>query len=194
MDFRYQVIKEAMDLQNISYPDLERLSGSPVSTLKKLCTGKIEDPKLSTLLAPFRVLGLSIDRACGLAPERDMRKEPAFHDTSMLNAMQERISMQADKITDLSTKLSAEREKAKGFERMVVEKDKHIEDFRNRSIERQATIDRMAKHGTIMRYVLAGIVIVLLAGMAYFIWELVNFDKGATGALLEQYLENYVNQ
>lgn len=188
MEFKFDVIKEAMDLQGISFPKLANLCGSPESTLKKLARGEISDPRLSTLLAPFRILGLSIDRACGLAPERDMKKEPAFHDATMLQSMQERMSMQTERITTLSEQLGAERERANGYERMVREKDVHLEDFRRRVDERQATINRLARHSNIIRYAMLAVIVVMAVGLVYFAWEIANIDKGLTGMRLQDYL------
>ena len=94
MQFKHTVIAEAMKIHGMKLPDLSRLCGTPESTLKKLIRGESEDPRLSTIVPPFTVLGLSIDRACGLAPERDMQKEAAAHNVSMVSALQERLGMQ----------------------------------------------------------------------------------------------------
>ena len=140
MKFRYEVIAEAMKLQGISYPKLEELSGIPASTLKKLTRGESENPGLSTIQPVFRVLGLSIDRACGLAPERDMQAEAAVHNVSMSTALQERLAMQDDKLRDLrealsekkaevaslSAKIDAKNESISHRDRIIKSKDKWI--------------------------------------------------------------------
>lgn len=140
MKFRYEVIAEAMKLQGISYPKLEELSGIPASTLKKLTRGESENPGLSTIQPVFRVLGLSIDRACGLAPERDIAKESAQHNVSMVTALQERLSMQDDKlgelrealserkaeIASLSAKIDAKNESISHRDKIIRSKDKWI--------------------------------------------------------------------
>ena len=105
MNFRHEVISEAMKLQGMSFPKLEALSGTPVSTLKKLASGETKDPRISTIFPPFKVLGLSIDRACGLAPERDMRTEAAPHEVSMYTALQERLAIQDDKMVEYRTRI-----------------------------------------------------------------------------------------
>ena len=101
MIFKYEVINEAMKIQGITFPTLAKLCGTPESTLKKLARGESEDPRLSSIQPSFKVLGLSIDRACGLAPERDMEKEAAAHNVSMAKALQERLAMQDDRINGL---------------------------------------------------------------------------------------------
>jgi transcriptional regulator with XRE-family HTH domain len=109
MNFKYEVIPEAMKIQGLTFPALAKLCGTPESTLKKLARGETEDPRISTLHSPFKVLGLSIDRACGLAPERDMEKEAAAHNVSMAKALQERLAMQDDKIATLSETVSEQK-------------------------------------------------------------------------------------
>ena len=100
MEFKHEVINEAMKIQHMTFSTLSNLCGTPESTLKKLASGQSEDPRLSSIVPPFKVLGLSIDRACGLAPERDMQKEAAAHNVSMVSALQERLAMQDQKLDD----------------------------------------------------------------------------------------------
>lgn len=109
MNFRYEVIAEAMKIQGMSFPALAKLSGTPESTLKKLARGESEDPRLSSVQPAFKVLGLSIDRACGLAPERDMEKEAAQHNVSMATALQERLVMQEDKVSALKDTIAEQK-------------------------------------------------------------------------------------
>lgn len=110
MEFKFSVISEAMKIQKITVPMLEKLCGTPESTLKKLIRGESKDPRISTILPSFKVLGLSIDRACGLAPERDMEKEAAAHNVSMVTALQERIAMQDQKLDEQTEVIAKQRE------------------------------------------------------------------------------------
>ena len=109
MGFNYAVIAEAMKLMKMTVPALSKLCGTPESTIKKLVRGEIENPTLTTITPVFRVLGLSIDRACGLAPERDIAKEAAEHNVSMVTALQERLSMQDEKIAALKDTIAEQR-------------------------------------------------------------------------------------
>jgi len=135
MNFRYEVLTEAMKLQKMSFPRLEELSGTPESTLKKLARGETKDPRISTIFPPFKVLGLSIDRACGLAPERDMAKEAAVHNVSMVTALQERISMQDNKLAEYRTRIleqngtiAAQGAKLEAREQSIAHRDQIIKD------------------------------------------------------------------
>lgn len=126
MNFRHEVIPEAMKLQGVSFPKLEELSGTPESTLKKLARGETKDPRLSSIYPAFNVLGLSIDRACGLAPERDMSKEAATHNVSMAKAMQERLAMQDDRINSLRDVISEQKAEIAAKAATIEAKDKSI--------------------------------------------------------------------
>lgn len=126
MKFKHEVIAEAMKIQGMSFPTLAKLSGTPESTLKKLARGESEDPRLSSIHPSFRVLGLSIDRACGLAPERDMEKEAAAHNVSMAKALQERLAMQDDKISELRDIISEQKAEIAAKSAIIEAKDKSI--------------------------------------------------------------------
>lgn len=126
MVFRFEVITEAMKIQGLTFPALSKLSGTPESTLKKLARGESEDPRISTLHSPFKVLGLSIDRACGLAPERDMEKEAANHNVSMAKALQERLAMQDDKISDLRDIISEQKAEIAAKSAIIEAREKSI--------------------------------------------------------------------
>lgn len=126
MNFKFEVIPEAMKIQGLTFPALAKLCGTPESTLKKLARGETEDPRISTLHSPFKVLGLSIDRACGLAPERDMEKEAAVHNVSMAKALQERLAMQDDKISELRDIISEQKAEIAAKSATIEAKDKSI--------------------------------------------------------------------
>lgn len=126
MIFKYEIIVEAMKMLKLSYPELSKLSGVPESTLKKLTHGESEDPRLSTLYGVFKYLGLSIDRACGLAPERDIHKEAAEHNVSIAKALQERLIMQDDKIGTLKDTIAEQKAEIAAKDAKIEAKDKSI--------------------------------------------------------------------
>ncbi len=152
MEFKHEVINEAMKIQGMSFPTLESLSGTPVSTLKKLARGESKDPKLSTIQPVFKVLGLSIDRACELAPERDMQKEAAAHNVSMVTALQERLSMQDDKLTELRDAIAEQKAEIAAQKARIEAKESSI-----------AHRDKIIRTKDKWIIVLAGLVIILLA-------------------------------
>lgn len=152
MKFRYEIIAEAMKLQGISYPKLEELSGIPVSTLKKLTRGESENPGLNTIQPVFRVLGLSIDRACGLAPERDISKESAQHNVSMTTALQERLSMQDIKLDGLRDALAEQKAEIASQKATIAARESSI-----------AHRDKIIRTKDKWIAILAGVIILILA-------------------------------
>ena len=152
MNFRYEIILEAMKLQGVTFPTLAKLSGIPESTIKKIAYGESEDPRLSTLQPIFKVLGLSIDRACELAPERDIAKESAQHNVSMVTALQERLSMQDGKMD--------------GLRDMITEQKAEIASQKATIAAREASIahrDKIIRSKDKWIAVLAGVIILILA-------------------------------
>lgn len=133
MGFNYQVIAEAMKLMKMTVPALSKLCGTPESTIKKLVRGEIENPTLTTITPVFRVLGLSIDRACGLAPERDIAKEAAEHNVSMITALQERLAMQDEKVDALKDTIADQKAKIASLEATAAVTEKRVA-YRDRII------------------------------------------------------------
>ena len=151
MIFKYEVINEAMKIQGLTFPALAKLCGTPESTLKKLARGESEDPRLSSLQPPFKVMGLSLDRACGLAPERDMEKEAAQHNVSMAKALQERLSMQDDKISNLKDVIAEQKAELAAKSAII--------DAKNASIAHR---DQIIKDKDIWIRILVGVIVVIV--------------------------------
>lgn len=151
MIFKYEVINEAMKIQGLTFPALAKLCGTPESTLKKLARGESEDPRLSSLQPPFKVMGLSLDRACGLAPERDMEKEAAQHNVSMAKALQERLSMQDDKISNLKDVIAEQKAELAAKSAII--------DAKNASIAHR---DQIIRGKDIWIRVLVGVIVVIV--------------------------------
>ena len=151
MIFKYEVINEAMKIQGLTFPALAKLCGTPESTLKKLARGESEDPRLSSLQPPFKVMGLSLDRACGLAPERDMEKEAAQHNVSMAKALQERLSMQDDKISSLKDVIAEQKAELAAKSAII--------DAKNASIAHR---DQIIKDKDIWIRILVGVIMIIV--------------------------------
>ena len=58
-------IKKIKKQKNLTNESLSELSGISLGTLNKLLSGATEDPKLSTLLALKKALGVSMDELLG---------------------------------------------------------------------------------------------------------------------------------
>ena len=173
MNFRFEVLREAMKIQGVTFAKLSALCGSPESTLKKLSSGDVEDPRISTILPPFRVLGLSIDRACGLAPERDMRKEAAEHEVSMVTALQERLAMQDAKLSEHRHTIMEQGAKIAAQQATL--------EANAASISRlEADLKAERAGNKRLQMVLVGLIVLVIALAAVYIWDVNNLHKGLT--------------
>lgn len=84
-------LQKIMDLQQLTYPELARRSNMSERTLRNILKGVTKDPRVSTLLSIVRALGASIDRLVGLAPLRDMKREEATYDATLMESMRTRL-------------------------------------------------------------------------------------------------------
>lgn len=88
----WEYLRKLMDFQEISYPTLSKMCGTPESTLRKLFQGATKDPRISTILPPVRILGASLDRTLGLAPARDFEREEAAYDVTVMDTMRHQVA------------------------------------------------------------------------------------------------------
>lgn len=84
-------LRRLMEFQELSYPALAKLSGTPESTLRKLLQGVTKDPRISTMLPVVRALGASFDRLLGLAPKRDFEREEASYDVTIMDSLRHQL-------------------------------------------------------------------------------------------------------
>ena len=185
MQFRYEVIREAMKLQGLTLAKLSKLCGTPESTLKKLVSGDVEDPRLGTIFPPFNMLGLSIDRACGLAPERDMKKEAAEHEVSMVTAIQERLAMQDAELSGHRHTIMEQNAKIASLQATLDARDSTIAglDQQRARLENELASERKSSR-RMMAWMIA-LILIVVALAALYIWDASNLHKGLT-ALLNQ--------
>lgn len=87
----WEHLRRLMEFQEISFPALSKLCGTPESTLRKLLQGVTKDPRISTMLPVVRALGASFDRMLGLAPERDFNREEAAYDVTIMDTMRHQV-------------------------------------------------------------------------------------------------------
>lgn len=84
-------LRKLMEFQELTFPALAKLSGTPESTLRKLLQGVTKDPRISTMLPVVRALGASFDRLLGLAPKRDFDREEASYDVTIMDSMRHQV-------------------------------------------------------------------------------------------------------
>ena len=130
----YAQMLKLMEFQGMSFPALARACGTPVSTLRKLMHGQTPDPRISSILPVVRALGASLDRLIGLAPKRDIAKEEAVFDASLMDSMRWQLDASEKQRAELQAELAALREQL----------DSKIEEC-GRSDARAAALDLVIK-------------------------------------------------
>lgn len=94
-------LEEIMEFQELTYCDLARISRTPEKTIRNILRGVTKDPRISTLLPIVRALGASIDRLVGIAPKRDIQREGAVFDASLMDSMRHQVGqMQEQRASD----------------------------------------------------------------------------------------------
>ena len=179
MELRIESLKEIMRLRKISAAKLAQECGISESTLKKLLSGEVADPRISTLYGPVKFLGASIDRLVGLAPPRDFDEEKRVYDENLMTTMQQRVELQDAKLAAQSEQIERQQTKLHEYEVQISTQAERLA-HRDETIREQA--QQIARQ---RRSVTACVVIllVLLAIIAYGVWEIVNLDKGLTALL-----------
>lgn len=93
------------------------------STLKNLCSGKSDNPRIGTLKRILRYIGGgSVDRLIGFAPPRDFEKEEAQYDASLVEAIQIRLDEKRARIEELEDQLAACEKDRDRLRKLVLEK------------------------------------------------------------------------
>ena len=85
-------LRRLMEFQDVSTASLARMCNMPLSTLRKMFSGETEDPRISSILPVCRALGASLDRLIGLAPKRDLAREEAVYDSTLMDNMRNQLA------------------------------------------------------------------------------------------------------
>lgn len=163
--FRYDLLHNALKSRGISLSKLAELSGTAESTLKNLIYGRVEDPRISTIIPPFRALGLSIDEACGLKPEH--RDQPSIAKAgeylARLEDQQRTIMEQRAQIATLTATLAARDESLQRIRTRQTQTESELSDERRRA-----------------RRMYSALVIALIVLFIIYIWDVRNPQSGLT--------------
>lgn len=85
-------LRRLMEFQDVSTASLARMCNMPLSTLRKMFSGETGDPRISSILPVCRALGASLDRLIGLAPKRDLAREEAVYDSTLMDNMRNQLA------------------------------------------------------------------------------------------------------
>lgn len=172
MDIRWSQLRELMKFRGYTYDRLAEESGCSKSTLQKLISGAIDDPRISTLYYAAKALGASLDRLLGLAPPRDYTEENRAYDANLMETMQERLALQNKAIEE-------QRQKIHDHE-ITISTQKAIIEARDATIEQdKAVINRLHRSNNWGRVGMFALFLLLL----YLVWEIINLDKGITALM-----------
>lgn len=169
MVIHWEYLKEIMKVRGWTYSRLESECGTPKSTLQKLFNGESEDPRISSLYAPAKALGASIDRMLDLAPPRDFAAENRAYDATLMQTMQDRVNLQQNKldeysatISELKSELSAARAHVNGLESAIADKNAAISDYKSTISENKIYTNRIRTALIVSVVVLVGVCIVFV--------------------------------
>lgn len=165
--FRYDLLHDALKARGISLSKLSELSGIAESTLKNLIYGKVDDPRISTLIPLFRTLGLSIDEVCGLKPERGARCSAESAEYRAQMEQQQRIlTEQSAQIAALSATLAA--------------RDESITHLKERLTHTTAELSAERVRTRRIQGILIALALAFAALFATYIWDVRNLHSGLT--------------
>lgn len=204
-DIRWDHLRKLMEFQELTFPALARLSGTPESTLRKLMQGTTKDPRISTLYPIIRALNASFDRTLGLAPERDFEREEETYDATLMDAMRNQLETMmrereavstagiaanaellrtlSAKVDDQESRLAAKRSRLSEQEQEIAvlnerigHKDKTIANLEGLFRKRGETIDSLRRELKYQRIFVTLLVLLLVILCGYFVWELLPWN------------------
>ena len=117
----------------LSYETIAKKSNTSESTVKNLCLGKTEDPRLNTVAPVVYAMGGSIDEMCNPDKSRDEVKEISI--ASIKEIYEQQLSEMAKTnethINNIRSHYEQHRDDTiSNFERLIKEKDKQIMFFK----------------------------------------------------------------
>lgn len=172
------------------------------STLKNMCSGKNDNPRIGTLKRILRYIGGgSVDRMIGFAPPRDFEKEEAQYDASLVEAIQIRLDEKRARIEELEDQLDASEKDRDRLRKLVLEKGEALSEARTRAAAAEQIINE--RNGSIARRdqrydetvselkiergrnrrLVAAIVILSIAIVSIctiYVWDAANLNRGLT--------------
>lgn len=215
-EIHWDHLRKLMEFQELTFPALARLSGTPESTLRKLMQGTTKDPRISTLYPIVRALNASFDRTLGLAPERDFEREEETYDATLMDSMRHQLETMMREREAVSTAgIAANAELLRTLSAKVDEQDKRLDAKRSRLSEQEqeiavltervdaktitiSNLERLCNRRRNLIYTILGFLAIMaaltIASVSYIAWEIINIEDGQTGKYIDKYIESYVEE
>lgn len=165
-------------LKGASEARLAELCEISETTFKNIRKGRCKKPRVDILYSMVALFGGSIDRLVGLAPTRDIARERAVWDGSLVDGLQQRVDhLTQQKVAD-DAELARLRKMVLAAEKAQTKAEEHSAHLQERVIELNADAIRHRKELRRHRWAVLVVAILLLVLCIYLVWEIANPDKG----------------
>lgn len=189
----YEYLRQLMIRQGLSYPALERKSGVPESTLRKLMQGKTKDPRVASLLPVVRALGGSADLLFGLAAAPIPIKEQTTMDVAVMDAMRAMMAASMQQYSDADAAAVAEigllSAQVAELKQLVADQDERLGNKRGLLDDQRSEIARLSERVAARELTIASMrkaikwicigsgvaILALLVFSAFCIWDISAF-------------------
>lgn len=164
--------------KDLSEAKIAELCDVSVTTFKDIRKGRCHKPRVDILYSIVSALGGSIDRLVGLAPSRDIEKEKAAWDATLVEGYQQRIDALTAQLAEKDAEITKLRDEKATLLLEIAEKhEEHAVTVK--SCEQYVrTIDAQDRTIKFQRRIIFGIITVWL------LFELLNPAAGITGAIV----------
>lgn len=175
IDFAKQNNPRFKGLSDVHFAEICNVSATTFKLLRK---SKDPAPRVDTLYSILAPLGASIDRVVYLAPVRDIEREQAQWDGTLVDGLQQQVAhLTRQKAAD-DTEIKDLRQSVILAEKAASRAEAHAEALTNTIAALNA--DALRHRREIRRHRIATLIIVLLliALCAFIVWEIANPNRG----------------
>ena len=157
-------------LKGASEARLAELCEISETTFKNIRKGRCKKPRVDILYSMVALFGGSIDRLVGLAPTRDIARERAVWDGSLVDGLQQRIdNLTGQKAAD-DAELSRLRKMVLAAEKAQACAETQVDQLRQRIDEMHADAARQQSELRRQRYAAFFIILLILGAFVFISW------------------------
>lgn len=152
-----------------------------VTTFKDIRKGRCKKPRVDILYSIVSAFGGSIDRLVGLAPARDISKETATWDATLVEGYQHRIDALTAQVEMLNQQLAMKETETEKLHAAVLEERTERSTAAAVCSQHAIAIEKQEHTIKYQRYIIFGIILVWL------LFELFNPTAGLTGFIIRAF-------
>lgn len=157
-------------LKGASEARLAELCEISETTFKNIRKGRCKKPRVDILYSMVALFGGSIDRLVGLAPTRDIARERAVWDGSLVDGLQQRIDNLTRQKADDDAELSRLRKMVLAAEKAQACAETQVDQLRQRIDEMHADAARQQSELRRQRYAAFFIILLILGAFVFISW------------------------